>query len=80
MILRKQGKIINCASIAAHSGFSSLAYNGEFASTIDFLNDGCIDARPLITGRIKLADIVSKGFEELVNHKEQNIKIIVSPN
>jgi (R,R)-butanediol dehydrogenase/meso-butanediol dehydrogenase/diacetyl reductase len=58
----------------------SLAYNGDFASTIEFLNDGRIDARPLITGRIKLADIVSKGFEELVNHKEQNIKIIVSPN
>jgi len=56
----------------------SLAYNGEFASTIAFLNDGRIDARPLITGKIKLADIVSKGFEELVNHKEQNIKIIVS--
>lgn len=33
----------------------------------------------MITGRIKLEDIVEKGFEELVNHKEENFKILVSP-
>ncbi len=38
-----------------------------------------MQAEPLITGKVKLEDIVEKGFEELVNNKENNIKIIVTP-
>ncbi|POM18228.1 Sorbitol dehydrogenase [Burkholderia cepacia] len=57
----------------------SLAYNGEFADVIRFIADGRIDVQPLITGRITLGDIVSHGFEELVNHKDRNVKIIVRP-
>ena len=57
----------------------SLAYYGEFATTIALLADGRLVAEPLITGKIKLDDIVEKGFEELVAHKESNIKILVSP-
>jgi (R,R)-butanediol dehydrogenase/meso-butanediol dehydrogenase/diacetyl reductase len=33
----------------------------------------------LVTGRIGLEQIVELGFEELVNNKEENVKIIVSP-
>ena len=33
----------------------------------------------MITGRINVDDIVKKGFEELVNNKDQHIKILVSP-
>ncbi|CAN0625166.1 (R,R)-butanediol dehydrogenase [Burkholderia multivorans] len=58
----------------------SLAYNGEFADVIRFIADGRIDVAPLITGRIRLADIVSKGFDELVNNKDRNVKIIVEPS
>ncbi|CAN0625875.1 (R,R)-butanediol dehydrogenase [Burkholderia multivorans] len=58
----------------------SLAYNGEFADVIRFIADGRIDVAPLITGRIQLADIVSKGFDELVNNKDRNVKIIVQPS
>lgn len=57
----------------------SLAYNGEFATAIDLLNDGRLNAKPLITGKISIDDIVEKGFEELVNRKDENIKIIVRP-
>ncbi|MCM3352186.1 butanediol dehydrogenase, partial [Bacillus velezensis] len=57
----------------------SLAYNGEFADVIRFIADGRIDVQPLITGRIALGDIVAHGFEELVNHKDRNVKIIVRP-
>jgi (R,R)-butanediol dehydrogenase/meso-butanediol dehydrogenase/diacetyl reductase len=57
----------------------SLAYYGEFKTGIALLADGRIQAEPLITGRIKLDDLVEKGFEELVAHKDRNIKIIVSP-
>ncbi|MBI5446325.1 MAG: 2,3-butanediol dehydrogenase [Deltaproteobacteria bacterium] len=57
----------------------SLAYAGEFDAAISLLADGRINPEPLITGRIKLDDIVEKGFEELVNRKEENIKILVMP-
>ncbi|EJO55619.1 alcohol dehydrogenase [Burkholderia multivorans] len=57
----------------------SLAYNGEFADVIRFIADGRIDVQPLITGRIALGDIVARGFEELVHHKDRNVKIIVQP-
>lgn len=57
----------------------SLAYNGEFATVINLLNDGRLTAKPLITGKISIDDIVEKGFEELVNRKDENIKIIVKP-
>lgn len=57
----------------------SLCYDVEFDPVIDLLSDGRLKAEPLITGKIKIDDIVEKGFEELVNRKEENIKIIVSP-
>nr|BFE96536.1 hypothetical protein GCM10020185_70720 [Pseudomonas brassicacearum subsp. brassicacearum] len=57
----------------------ALAYNGEFADVIAFIADGRLDISPLVTGRIQLEQIVGQGFEELVNNKEHNVKIIVSP-
>jgi (R,R)-butanediol dehydrogenase/meso-butanediol dehydrogenase/diacetyl reductase len=59
----------------------TLAYTiDDFARVAKLLASGALKAKPLITGRIKIDDIVTKGFEELVNHKENNIKILVSPN
>ncbi len=57
----------------------SLAYNGEFADVIAFIADGRLDVEPLITGKIQLDNILKNGFEELVNNKEENVKIIVTP-
>lgn len=57
----------------------SYAYNGEFAPVIKMINDGRLDANTMITKKIKLDDIVEKGFKELINNKDENIKIIVSP-
>lgn len=33
----------------------------------------------LVTSRISLEDVVAKGFEELVNNKDNHIKIMISP-
>jgi len=60
--------------------YGSLAYYGEFDTAIALLADGRIVGEPLITGKIKLDEIVEKGFEELIAHKESNIKILVSPD
>ncbi|HBP63237.1 MAG TPA: butanediol dehydrogenase [Desulfosporosinus sp.] len=91
-LARKSGKIVMVGIFERESTFNffevtatekhiigSLAYNGEFKTAIDLMNDGRIKAEPMITGKIKLEDIIEKGFDELVNHKEENIKILVSP-
>ena len=91
-VIRKAGKTVLVGIFEEPSSFNffeivatekqvigSLAYNGEFADVIRFIADGRIDVQPLITGRITLNDIVSGGFEELVAHKDRNVKIIVQP-
>jgi len=91
-LARKSGKVVMVGIFERESSFNffevtanekhiigSLAYNGEFATAIDLLNDGRLSAEPMITGKIKLEDIIERGFEELVNRKEANIKILVSP-
>lgn len=52
-------------------------YNGEFVDVICFIVDGCIDVQLFIIGCIVFGDIVVYGFEELVNYKDCNVKIIV---
>ncbi len=91
-VIRKAGKSVMVGIFEEPTSFNffdivstekevigSLAYNGEFADVIRFIADGRIDVQPLITGRIALGDIVAHGFEELVNHKDRNVKIIVQP-
>jgi hypothetical protein len=34
----------------------------------------------MVTSRIHVNDIVTKGFDELVNHKDKHIKIMVTPD
>jgi (R,R)-butanediol dehydrogenase/meso-butanediol dehydrogenase/diacetyl reductase len=34
----------------------------------------------MVTSKIYIDDIVTKGFEELVNNKDQHIKILVTPH
>lgn len=56
-----------------------IGYRGNYKTVIDMLALGAIDVEPLITGEIKLENIVEQGFEELNNHKESHVKILVSP-
>ncbi|MHA6794135.1 2,3-butanediol dehydrogenase [Pseudonocardia bannensis] len=61
------------------SVIGSLAYCGDHADTIALLADGTVDAEQFITGRIDLDDLVPGGFRELIDNKEENVKILVSP-
>ncbi len=58
----------------------TFAYAEEFDDVIEMLADGRLQPDPMITGRIGVKDIVAGGFEELLNNKEQNVKILVSPD
>ncbi|MDR1856937.1 MAG: 2,3-butanediol dehydrogenase [Desulfovibrio sp.] len=60
--------------------YGSLAYTVEdFKGLAALMAKGAISAAPLITGKIELKDLVEKGFLELINNKDQNIKILVRP-
>jgi (R,R)-butanediol dehydrogenase/meso-butanediol dehydrogenase/diacetyl reductase len=61
------------------SVLGSLAYANDHPATIEMIASGAVDPFQFITGRIALDDIVAKGFEELINHKEENVKILVRP-
>jgi len=61
------------------SVIGSLAYCNDHEATIRLLSDGKVDAEQFITGRIGVEDIVAGGFTELVEHKDENVKILVHP-
>jgi (R,R)-butanediol dehydrogenase/meso-butanediol dehydrogenase/diacetyl reductase len=61
------------------SVIGSLAYCGDHSDTIALLRDGKVAAEQFITGRIVLEDLVKGGFRELIDNKEENVKILVSP-
>jgi (R,R)-butanediol dehydrogenase/meso-butanediol dehydrogenase/diacetyl reductase len=46
---------------------------------IELIRSGTVDVDQFITGRIGLEDIVDRGFRELIDHKESNVKILVQP-
>lgn len=57
----------------------SLAYCNDHPATIDLIRQGKVDPYQFITGRIDLGDIVDRGFRELIDNKEENVKILVHP-
>ncbi len=59
--------------------FGEVAYCGEFATAIRLIAEGKVNVRDLITMKIKLEDLVSVGFRELMENRRNHIKIIVSP-
>ena len=57
----------------------SLAYANDHPATIALIAEGKVDPFQFITGRIGLDDIVESGFRELIDNKEENVKILVHP-
>lgn len=55
----------------------------DFKEVVEAIHTGEIpidDCRQMITGKQKLEDGWEKGFVELMNHKETNVKILLTPN
>lgn len=53
---------------------------GEVAEVIQMMADGKLKGyEKMVTARITIDDIVEKGFEQLVQHKDDHIKIMVTP-
>ncbi|MGA1838177.1 2,3-butanediol dehydrogenase [Herbiconiux sp. 11R-BC] len=57
----------------------TIAYANDHPATIALVQQGKVDLAPFITGRIALDDLVDQGFDQLINHNESQVKIIVHP-
>lgn len=59
----------------------SRAYSDEdYAATVDaFVEGKFLGYEKMVTSRIALPDITEKGFKQLIENKDQHIKILVTP-
>ena len=56
----------------------------EFLTAIAYLADGRVNVEPLISAKIKLEDVIQKGFQELSpgeqeERNDKHCKILVTP-
>ena len=58
----------------------TIGYVNNHQETIKLVEDGLVNLEPFITQRIKLDDLIAKGFETLIHNNESAVKIIVNPN
>jgi threonine dehydrogenase-like Zn-dependent dehydrogenase len=60
---------------------ASMAYNDDdFRETVEAFAAGKFPgAESLITSRIPLEDVCTKGFDELVSNRDKHVKILVTP-
>ncbi len=57
----------------------SMGGYGVYDDAIQMMAEGKFNSDALITGRIPLDKIVPNGFEALIHHKEEHVKILVTP-
>ncbi len=57
----------------------TIGYANDHPATIALVQSGKLDLAPFITARIGLDALVSEGYDQLINHNEQHVKIIVDP-
>jgi (R,R)-butanediol dehydrogenase/meso-butanediol dehydrogenase/diacetyl reductase len=57
--------------------FTSQAHVDEIATALEYLDTGAVSADPLVTREVTLDTLVQDGFEELLAHGEEHIKILI---
>ena len=57
----------------------TIAYANDHPATIKLVQEGKVNLEPFITARIALDDLITKGFDALINHNETQVKILVHP-
>ncbi|WP_455367797.1 2,3-butanediol dehydrogenase [[Eubacterium] cellulosolvens] len=53
--------------------------DGDYPAAISLLSKKRVDVESMISSKIKLGDIVEKGFRELISNKDHHMKILVTP-
>ncbi len=54
-------------------------YVDEYPTALSLLADRRMRVEPMITGKIKLPELVEKGINEMILHPEHHVKILVAP-
>lgn len=57
----------------------TIAYVNSHPETIKLVQEGKVDLKPFITGRIGLDHLIDEGFDTLINRTETAVKILVDP-
>jgi len=55
-------------------------YADEFPMVIEFMKRGISPVKELITSKIKLSEIITKGFDVLLKPGNSEIKVLVAPD
>ncbi|GIX48466.1 MAG: 2,3-butanediol dehydrogenase [Candidatus Tectimicrobiota bacterium] len=55
------------------------AYTDEFPLALAMLADGRLQAAPLVTDRIPLRDLATRGLQQVLAEPDRHVKILVSP-
>ncbi|MDQ4491314.1 2,3-butanediol dehydrogenase [Sinomonas sp. ASV486] len=58
----------------------TIGYANDHPSTIALVQSGKLDLAPFITAKIPLDDLVTEGYDQLINNNEHHVKILVDPN
>jgi (R,R)-butanediol dehydrogenase/meso-butanediol dehydrogenase/diacetyl reductase len=54
-------------------------YDEDLPAAVQLLAEGKVRVRPLITAREPLERVVTAGFQALVEHPDQHLKILIGP-
>ena len=57
----------------------TIGYVRDHEETVALVTSGKVDLKPVITGRIALDDLITEGFDTLINHNDTAVKILVHP-
>lgn len=68
---------LNTLQEAERTILTSQAHIDEIATALEYIRDGKIDTEELVTGEVTLDNLVEDGFEELIKHPAENIKVII---
>ena len=58
----------------------TIAYANDHPATIRLVEEGKVNLEPFITARIALDDLITEGFDALINHNDTQVKILVHPS
>jgi len=58
----------------------TIGYANDHPATIKLVQDGKVKLAPFITAKIPLDELITGGFEQLINNNEEHVKILVNPN
>lgn len=58
----------------------TIGYANDHPAAIKLVQDGKVKLAPFITARIPLDELVTGGFDQLINNNEEHVKILVNPN